>query len=108
MPFPQKLLNDGEEIVLDLRPHWWRLVMPVAVFVVAVVLAILIEGGLDVPALSYGGFGLCAIAFAWLVVRYLKWASTSFVVTTHRLIYRYGVVAKHGRELPLDRLNDIT
>ena len=23
MPFPRRLLNEGEEITLDLRPHWW-------------------------------------------------------------------------------------
>ena len=23
MPYPKKLLNDGEEVALDLRPHWW-------------------------------------------------------------------------------------
>ena len=23
MPYPKKLLNEGEEVALDLRPHWW-------------------------------------------------------------------------------------
>ena len=23
MPFPRRLLNEGEEVRLDLRPHWW-------------------------------------------------------------------------------------
>jgi hypothetical protein len=21
--FPRKLLNEGEDVVVDLRPHWW-------------------------------------------------------------------------------------
>ena len=23
MPYPRRLLNEGEELQLDLRPHWW-------------------------------------------------------------------------------------
>ena len=23
MPFPRRLLNDNENMVLDLHPHWW-------------------------------------------------------------------------------------
>jgi hypothetical protein len=33
MSFPTKLLNEGEEVVLDLRPHWWYLSGPVALVV---------------------------------------------------------------------------
>ena len=108
MPFPKKLLNDGEEIVLDLRPHWWQLVVPVAAFVAAVVLAIVVNSAVDAAALSYVCLAIVAVALVWLIARYMKWATTEFVVTSHRLVYRTGVLAKHGRELPLDRLNDIT
>jgi uncharacterized membrane protein YdbT with pleckstrin-like domain len=105
--FPPKLLNEGEEIVLDLRPHWWQLVGPTAAFVAAVVVAILLNG-IDNTPVDYIGVVLVVVALAWLAGRYVKWASTTFVVTDRRLIYRYGVVAKHGREIPLDRVNDIT
>src|SRR5437899_1274947 len=30
MAFPRRLLTDGEELVLDLRPHWIALAGPVA------------------------------------------------------------------------------
>jgi uncharacterized membrane protein YdbT with pleckstrin-like domain len=38
----------------------------------------------------------------------LRWATTHFVLTTERLIFRTGVVAKFGREIPLERINDVT
>jgi uncharacterized membrane protein YdbT with pleckstrin-like domain len=38
----------------------------------------------------------------------LRWATTHFVLTTERLIFRSGVVAKFGREIPLERINDVT
>ena len=37
----------------------------------------------------------------WLAERYIRWISTHFVLTTDRVIYRSGVIAKHGIEIPL-------
>src|SRR5947209_4854533 len=101
------MLNDGEEVVLDLRPHWLQLFWPTTAFVVAVVATIWVTTAVDVLAVNYGGLAVCFVALLWLGARYAKWSSTTFVVTTQRLIYRYGVLAKHGREIPLDRVNDI-
>jgi len=42
-----------------------------------------------------------------LCVQVIKWRTTYFVVTSHRLIYREGVVARNGVEIPLDRLNNV-
>src|SRR5205823_5211660 len=52
--------------------------------------------------------GLDVLALLWFLKRYAVWATTSFVVTTDRLISRSGVLAKHGREIPLERVNDIS
>ncbi len=43
----------------------------------------------------------------WFGARYAAWATTNFVVTTDRLIYRHGVIAKHGIEIPLERVNTV-
>ena len=40
MAFPRKLLNDGEELVLDLRPHWIFLAWPTLFLVFAIVLGL--------------------------------------------------------------------
>ena len=37
MAFPRRLLIEGEELVLDLRPHWIALVGPAAVTVLILV-----------------------------------------------------------------------
>ena len=36
MAFPRKLLNDDEDIVLDLHPHWWYFAGPLAALVAAI------------------------------------------------------------------------
>ena len=43
----------------------------------------------------------------WTVVRYLKWLTTNFVITSNRLIFRQGVIAKSGVEIPLERVNNV-
>jgi uncharacterized membrane protein YdbT with pleckstrin-like domain len=53
------------------------------------------------------GAGLIVVALIYFGISYARWTTTSFVVTTDRLVYRVGVLAKHGKEIPLERVNDI-
>ncbi|MFN2608803.1 MAG: PH domain-containing protein [Acidimicrobiales bacterium] len=108
MPFPPKLLNDNEEVVLDLRPHWLALVGPSVSLVAAVVVAILVAGRTTRGWVRIPFLVLVLVALAWFLGRLARWASTNLVVTTDRLVVRSGVVAKRGREIPLERINDIT
>src|SRR5215470_8348232 len=40
-------------------------------------------------------------------VRYSKWITTSFTVTNDRVIFRQGLVAKSGVEIPLERIMNV-
>ena len=108
MPFPRKLLNDHEDIILDLRPHWWFLSGPIAAVVLTVALTIFVAAIGAASAVPIAALVLVLGAVLWLSVRLLRWTTTNFVVTTDRLIFRTGVLSKHGREIPLERVNDIT
>jgi uncharacterized membrane protein YdbT with pleckstrin-like domain len=105
--FPEAMLDEGEEVVVDVRPHWRFLAGPVAV------LLLVIAGALAALALSaptwVGWIVVVALALACLRfgVRYVRWATTNFVVTTTRLVTRSGVFSRRGREIPLDALTDI-
>lgn len=110
MPYPRRLLNEGEEIAYDLRPHWWFFAKQVVggVGVVALLVAVF---QLDGSARDVGLWVFAAAAVVWavlLLVRLARWFTTHFVVTSDRLIFRTGVLARHGREIPLERVNDIT
>jgi membrane protein YdbS with pleckstrin-like domain len=111
--FPERLLSEDEELIYDLRPHWLTLVVPVLLTVLVVVAVgaawvVMPAGDLQQPArLAVGVIGL-AVLLATVVGRVLRWATTHFVLTTERLIFRSGVVAKFGREIPLERINDVT
>jgi uncharacterized membrane protein YdbT with pleckstrin-like domain len=108
VPFPRKLLNDHEDIILDLRPHWWFLSGPIAAVVLTVALTIFVAAIGAASAVPIAALVLVLGAVVWLSVRLLRWTTTNFVVTTDRLIFRTGVLSKHGREIPLERVNDIT
>jgi uncharacterized membrane protein YdbT with pleckstrin-like domain len=105
--FPRKLLHDDEEVALDLRPHWWFLVGPSLALVVAVgaLVALATAGATDWA--QVGLAALVVVALVWFVGRYARWATTNFVVTSDRLIFRQGVLAKSGIEIPLERVNTV-
>lgn len=108
MPFPRKLLNEGEDVILDLRPHWRVLAKPALSVVLAAALVLVVANRIDHEAPAYAAVVVLLAALAWLLGRYLRWASTDFVVTTDRLVHRAGALRKSGREIPLERLGDIT
>jgi len=111
MPFPKKNLNANETIALDMHPHWWYFAEPAFTLAAVIALAIVVAwkgpNGKPGDALKYlliAGLVICAL---WLIGRYLKWLTTNFVITSQRLIFRQGVFAKHGIEIPLERVNNV-
>ncbi len=112
MSFPKRLLIEGEELVLDLRPHWIVLVLPffigIAVLVAwAVVLPNLPDndaGNIMMWVLLGGGVLLLLL---YPVRAYLVWATSFFVVTTDRVIHRSGIVSKSSMEIPHEAINDV-
>jgi len=112
MPYPRRLLNDGEEVALDIHPHWWFLSRPAASFLVSGVLFLWLLVALDGAAWEKGLkwiAGLVAFAsLVWLALRWLAWRATHFVITSDRVIARQGIVAKGGIEIPLERVNNVS
>jgi uncharacterized membrane protein YdbT with pleckstrin-like domain len=89
MPFPRQLLNQDEHIVLDVHPHWLFFAEPALTVLNIVMVTLLV------------------IALVWALWRTLTWRTTHFVITTDRLIYRSGVFAKRGIQIPLERVNNV-
>ena len=97
--------------MLDLHPHWWffakELVGLLAAVVVGALVAVWNPDGSPGKA---AGIATALVILAFLILfatRYSQWITTNFVVTTDRLIYRHGVLAKHGIEIPLERVNTV-
>lgn len=107
MAFPRKLLNDAEELVLDLRPHWSYFAGPAALLAVMLVLLVVVAASPLPGVVLLAVTGIAVAALVWFVGRYSRWATTNFVVTSDRIIYRSGVLAKRGIEIPLERVNTV-
>lgn len=107
MPFPRKLLNPGEEMALDLNPHWIFFAEPVASFVGALVVTIVFLAIGAPDAVTILGAILLVGCAGWFGVRYVKWTTTHFVVTSSRVIFKHGVFAKSGVEVPLERIMNV-
>jgi uncharacterized membrane protein YdbT with pleckstrin-like domain len=109
MPFPKRLLLDGEVVALDLRPHWWFFAGPMFTGIPVLVLLVgaLKQNG-DVQTVGLWITVAVALGWAvWLGSRLLSWQTTHFVVTNERLVFRSGILAKHSRDIPLEKVNDL-
>ncbi len=109
MPYPRHLINEGETVVLDLNPHWWffwrHIVVGIPLFLVLI--GILSIDGDTRRVLGYTWAALALVYALWLLGQFLSWWFTHFVVTSDRVIYRRGVLAKRGVEIPLERIMNI-
>jgi uncharacterized membrane protein YdbT with pleckstrin-like domain len=113
MAFPRRLLIEGEELVLDLRPHWIALVGPVAVAVLVVagwIVALVAapEDGAGRTVVLWGALIVGVLILLWYPLRaFVAWVTSNFAVTSDRIIHREGFVAKRTMEIPLEAINDI-
>jgi uncharacterized membrane protein YdbT with pleckstrin-like domain len=111
MPFPRRLLADHEDLVMDLRPHWIALVMPIAetvLLIVAVILALAYMPDSWPSAVRWGVAGLGIVLFLiHPLPRAVAWATSHFVVTSDRVIHRSGWFAKRSMEIPLEKISDV-
>ena len=107
MGFDDKLLNENEEVLLNLRPHWWFITPPAALLVATIIGAAVVYA-LDIHvAVTYIALALVLIGLVNFGWRWWNWRGVNFVVSSDRLIYRTGVLTKRGIEIPLERVNTV-
>jgi uncharacterized membrane protein YdbT with pleckstrin-like domain len=107
-PYPPKLINEGETVVLDLKPHWWFFWKHIVAGTIVLLVLFLWVGPLDRPGWSKWPIALGIVVYlAFVIEKYLAWTYTHFVLTDRRVISRSGIVSKRGTEIPLDRVNNI-
>ena len=110
MAYPQKLLNRGEHVSLDLHPHWVVFVKPGIILFVSFVSALWVQR-LDGGWLKTGVTRVLLVAVVLSLINLfavvMRWSRTFFVVTSQRVIFREGVLARRGVEIPLERVNNV-
>ena len=103
-----KHFSHEEVLVLDLHPHWWRFVKPVVV-IIATLAALanthrIPNDFLKDLALIIAQV-LAVLAVLNLALQSLKWYRTHFVLTSQRIIFQSGVIARKRVEISLHKIN---
>lgn len=113
MAYPDKLLADDERVVEHLHPHWITLVPATFWFLV-----ICIAGGFGIGFAPDSSPWNLVVIIAIIVVGlallsvlsfapWLRWRTTHYVFTTHRVLIRTGVLRHTGRDISLQRISDV-
>jgi uncharacterized membrane protein YdbT with pleckstrin-like domain len=106
-------LTEDEHLVLRLHPHWKTLIGPLLVAVLVVAAALIAEvlipsnSAAAVERLVVAAVAILAVML-WLIVPVLRWRTTTYELTTRRMRVRSGIVTRHGRDIPLARINDVS
>src|SRR5271155_2430553 len=105
MALPRKFLNDDEELLAELRPHWIFLFGPlftsIAVWIGLIVLVILWQkapGWTNYPILILG---------LWLLGRFVRWRSYVVALTSTRILVRQGILGRDTVQLRLQRITEV-
>ena len=109
MALPRKFLNDDEELLAELRPHWIFLFGPlftsIAVWVGLIVLVILWQ---KAPGwTSYPILILALIPGLWLLGRFVRWRSYVVALTSTRILVRQGILGRDTVQLRLQRITEV-
>jgi uncharacterized membrane protein YdbT with pleckstrin-like domain len=107
------VLTKDEHVEIHLHPHWKAMVRPVlvgAVLIAAVIVAwiFLPTAGWSTPVLLAVGAIALVLFCVFTVWPWLKWRTTHYVFTNERVIMRHGVFSREGRDIPLNRINDVS
>ena len=106
---PRKFLNQDEELLAELRPHWIFLFGPLftslGTWAVIVVILILWHSA---PGWTYYPFLILAlIPGLWLLGRYVRWRSYIIALTSTRILVRQGIFGRDTVQLRLQRIVEV-
>jgi uncharacterized membrane protein YdbT with pleckstrin-like domain len=111
--FPENVLAKGERVERSLHPHWLTVVVPTlfglvltALCVVAVIATPDDQTGNRIQWIAI--IVLVLVAIPLVLVPYLRWRTTHYVLTTHRVMVRRGILTKNGKDITLSKITDVS
>lgn len=113
MGFPQNVLTRNEKVFRSLHPHWMTVVGPTVVGLILAAAAVFVSWA--TPDDTTGNrIQWVAVAVAVLlgiplvVVPFLRWRTSHYVITSHRVMVRRGILSKYGKDITLSKITDVT
>jgi uncharacterized membrane protein YdbT with pleckstrin-like domain len=105
--YVERHLLPNEQVLYKTRLHWILFLKPALVFVGGGILAALLA---QVPSpvwLWYVGGAVMLVGAVWGAVHLIELRTSEFAVTTTRLIFKVGLVARYTTELLLSKVESI-
>jgi membrane protein YdbS with pleckstrin-like domain len=111
--FPENVLAKGEKVERDLHPHWLTVVVPTifGLLLTAACVFVVIQTPDDETGNRIQWIAvavLVLVAIPAVVVPYLRWRTTHYVITTHRVMVRRGILTKQGKDITLSKITDVS
>ena len=119
----RKLLLPGEQVIVATRPQPRMLIFPGLLFVVVPALAAyacawIVKGGPAklVPLVPKSWtpwlIAVCLGVAAWILLGYclprvMAWQATRYILTSHRLLARYGMLRRRDEQVPLAAVRNV-
>jgi len=110
--YADRLLSEGEHIVLRTRQHWLALLLaaryPLLLFVGSLVLLFLSQyvSGTVHDIVGYAVIAGIVISLLWLLQVYLTWSSEDYLITNRRVLKVEGIINKRSADSSLEKIND--
>lgn len=113
MGFPENILSRDEKVIRKLNPHWMTVLVPallgLVIIALAVVIVLLTPTDDPWPIIDWVVIGIAVALFlAFVVVPFLKWRTTHYVITTNRVVVRRGILSKSGKDIALSKITDVS
>ena len=104
----------GERPIRTTRQHWTVFIgaglASLVALAVGIVLLVVTPGSFRGHSLHdiklFIGLALGVVVVAIALVRWVQWRSTSYTLTSHRIISRRGVLSRYTESIALDRIQD--
>ena len=107
MGYVERHLLPNERVLYKTRLHWILFVKPALVVVAGLVLGAVLWRVLQPPWLWYVGLAVVLAGLAWSFVHFVELMTSEFAVTTTRLIFKVGLIARYTTELLLSKVESI-
>jgi membrane protein YdbS with pleckstrin-like domain len=113
-------LAQGEQLLRETRATKWHFLPgPIAFLLILGILTLLDWANLSVLSNVNSALGglhvylldllliLVLIGVLWLLVRYLRWISTVYAITSHRIIVQAGIFSRDFDEIPIPQVRGV-
>ena len=109
MALPRKFLNEDEELLAELRPHWIFLFGPLftSIGVWAAIIVLLVLWHNTPSWTNYPILIIAIIPGLWLLGRIVRWRSYVVALTSTRILVREGIMGRDTVQLRLQRITEV-